>query len=805
MSERFGNQPKPPLLFRENAPFARFPLTPQPASAAPGERPIEVRAVLEKYRRRWPWYVVSLLLAALGAVLYLRYTAPEYKITATLLIKDEENGALGPEQDLLFNDLGLLPRSRLLDNEIQILKSRQLMTRVVDTLGLTTAYFVKGRVNEIDVYRTAPFHLTVLGLQPGAYDHDFHLQGGKFGVVFSEEKSSFRHAGVYNQPFQTPFGRFLVKTGGPWRSKAASSGVFVRFAPRRAVVDDCLERLTVKPAVKNSKSTTVEIAFTDTERQRGADVVNGLIEAYNQAGIRDKNAVATNTIAFIDERLGGLTGELSAVERDVETFKRTHRIADLGTETTLFLQKASDTETALRERQTQMGLLGLVETYLKSPQNQRELVPTTLGLEDPTLLGLVGRFNEVQLHREKLLRSTREANPLVVTLDDQLTGLRARMLEVVGTLRQGLRLTTDHQRQTDAQLRARVAALPRREREFAEISRQQAIKSDLVLYLLKKKEEASLSLAMTTPGGRLVDAATASLLPIGPRKLSVFLLALALGLIIPTSLVAVGDLLNDKVTTRQTLDRTTTAPVLGEVAHSRERRPLVVRPDSRSVAAEWFRSLRANLDFEAAGPPGKVIVVTSAGAGEGKSFVSLNLAASLSLAGHRTVLVDLDLRRPKLAQYVGSPPDAPGLTDFLHGDFTPDALVRPSGAHPSLAFVPSGPVPSDPAELLLSPKLDALFAALTDRFDRIVVDTAPVGLVADARALDRFADLTLLVVRRGFTRKAQLALLTGLIQAEKMTRPAFVFNDVRPDSATYDARYYADVPRPLLVRLGFRR
>jgi capsular exopolysaccharide synthesis family protein len=756
-------------------------VNPQSPSA---EASVAVRAVLEKYLRRWPWYVVALGLAALGAGLYLRYTAPEYKITATLLIKDEENGALGPEPDLLFTDLGLPPRSRVLDNEIQILKSRQLVTRVVQRLGLTTVYFVKGRVRENEVYRTAPLRLTVQRLTPDAHDRNFRLLGGKTDVFFSEKKTGFRLRSPYGKPFATPFGNFVVTTGGPWRHKAPGSEVFVRFEPLRAVVDDCLDRLSVKPAVKNSTSTTVEIAYTDAQPQRGLDVVDGLMAAYNEAGLADKNTVATHTLTFIDERLRNLGAQLARTESDVEHFKRTRRLTDLRAETELMLQSASADEKALREQQAQLALLDSLETYLRGSRPAADLVPTALGLTDPTLHRLAERYNELHLQRERLLLNTPVQNPLMASLDHQLGVLRGRLLESLGNVRRGLRVAVDGLRQSRAAVASRVAALPGTERELGEISRQQRIKSDLYVYLLQKREEAALSLAMKVPDGRVVDPPTASLLPVSPRKGRVGLLALALALLLPTALIALRDALDDTVHGEEILRKLTTASFLGSLAHHPGRSGLVFENGGYGPAPEQFRLLRATLG--SLEPPGRVLLVTSGTGGEGKSFVALNLAVALARAGSRTALMDADLRRSGLSGKLA--PDKPGLSDFLINRLAPEDALVTTTLHPNLSFLPSGQTLPNPAEALGSSRLEELFAFLETHFDALVLDTPPAGLVADARLLSRFANRTLWVVRAARTRRRTV----GLLDEAGLPHPVVVLNDLRGPREGYG---YYDAPR----------
>lgn len=757
-----------------------------PPSFTPTDRDVDPRALLRKYRRFWLGYALSLTAAALGAFLYLRYTTPEYRSNATLLIKDER-AAVGSEEDL-FNDLGLLKKSRVLDNEIQVLRSRNVMEHVVGDLDLTTRYFTDGRLHRHEVYGTAPLRVVPLPGNGAISNREFKLSGEREEVVFTETNSGWRTRQSYGQAFESPFGRFLVQKTERY-ARAEGSRLFVQFMPPREATEEILERLTVKPIVKNSVGTTLDLSLTGPTPGRDTAVLNRLIAVYNQAGIDDKNRVAANTIAFIDQRLRSLTSELAGVERGVEVFKRENHIADLSLETGQALRQSGETEAILRQQELRRELLQELETHLRDPTRAEALVPTTLDLADPALLGGIEGFNALQLRREQLLRSVPITNPLVGTLDVQRLSQRANLLGTMRNLRLGLDVSIRRLRAAETRSTRRLAAVPGKERAFGEISRQQRIKADLYQYLLQKKEEAALAQAVTAPAGRVLDAAQPSRLPVSPKPSSVLLVALLLGLALPTGLVALRDVFDDKINSPRDIQRLTPTPVLGRIAHSETGQPLVVQADSRGAAAEQFRLLRTNFQYASAANPGNVVLITSGRSGEGKSFVTLNLGLTLALAGRRTVLLEFDLRKPRLTRYLGLPTAAPGLTNYLVGEAGGDELLRPSGVHPNLFLISSGPVPPNPVELLGLPQLDALLTQLSTQFDSILMDTSPAGLVADAATLNRFAARTLLVVRQGFTRKTDLQQLIDRCANGQLSRPVLVFNDVHDEATGYG---YAD-------------
>ncbi|MDX5436551.1 MAG: capsular biosynthesis protein, partial [Pontibacter sp.] len=394
---------------------------------------------------------------------------------------------------------------------------------------------------------------------------------------------------------------------------------------------------TVAPV--NKEASVLTISLTDAVPEKGVTIINKLIEVYNKEAVEDKNQIAANTIQFIDERLTYLTEELSTVEKDVEAYKRQNELTDVSSEAKMYLERASEYNRQLSELEIQIDVLNSIETYLKNQKNQFELVPSTLSIQDATLLNLIGKFNELQLERQRLLRTTQPSNPIVLNVNEQLANLRVNILENLGNIKNSLTITRNNLRANSSQFESRIQKVPAIERELLEINRQQGIKEGLYLYLLQKREESALSLAATVSNSRVIDSAVAGDLPVKPKKQLIYLLAFLVGLGVPFAFIYVRDMLDDKVKEIKDIESVTATPVLGEIAHNYSGETLVVTKESRGPVSELFRLIRANLQFATVGKENRVILVTSSMSGEGKTFFSINLAASLVLTGKKVVVI----------------------------------------------------------------------------------------------------------------------------------------------------------------------
>ena len=737
-----------------------------------------ISTIIAGYMRYWYWFLLGALIAVSCAVGYLRYlTVPQYSITSTLLIKDSKAGP-----DLAgagnFAAAEMPQATKSVDDEIEVLKSKSLMLRVVNELLLNTSYYVAGRFKDVEVYeKYLPIKLIVNNLDSTAF--------GKTITVQLTTSNSFRlndHTGSvptyeFGQQITRPYGTFTI-VSTPNFSKSLNPkarNIIIRFRDPRELVDEFSNNLAVVPVKKDGN--TLHVTLIDVLPDRGKVVINKLLEDYNKEALEDKNLVATSTIAFLDNRLKYLIAELNGVEKNVEQYKRQNEVADMGSQATGYVAQASDNSRKLADWATQIDLLESIEDYLKQSGGQLRMVPSTLGIQDQTLTGLITKFNDLQTERERMLRTTEPGNPLVQTMNEQIANLRSNILENLRNIKNGLVIASNNMKASSRQFSSRIRNVPVIERELVEINRQQSIKQNLYVYLLQKREEAALVLAATISNSRVIDPAAALPYPVSPNKQLIYLVALLLGLGVPLAGIYVKDLLNDKVQTRQDVEQLTRTPILGELAHNTDG-VLAVTKNNRSPAAETFRFIRANLSFAAGGRENKVLLVTSSMGGEGKTFFTINLGASLVLAGKRVVVLELDLRKPALSQELDLTA-GPGLTDYIvSNDVSVHDIVKVSNKVPGLMVISSGAIPPNPAELMMSPKVAHLIAELRQSFDHVIIDTAPVGLVADALGLSPLVDSSIYLVRHNYTYKKQIAIIDNIYRSNSLNHITIVLNDV---------------------------
>ena len=712
------------------------------------EKPFDLRGFIFKYIvRYWYLYILFTMLAFTGAWLYLRYTIPKYETKAILMIKDEnQNTGGGVSQESIIKDLGLLGGNKNIENEIQILKSRTMMEDVVRSLGIYAVFFAEGRVLNSELYEDCPVRLDSLDLNKTAY--------GKTCIIREKDSRSFLFEDgkiietyAYSVPFTTTFGTLLM-TKMDSLNFPENGSIILSISNPEEVAKGYAGRVSIK-TVKEFSS-VLELTLIDPEKKKSRDILNKLVEVYNRAEIEDKNRLSNNTLRFIEDRLISLTGDLKGVELDIEQYKTTRFIPlDVVESATRLGDEYMDLDKELARLDIQINILQSIEDYLKNQQNRFDLIPANLEVSNAAVSSLLNQFNTLLLERDRLLKSATSENPRAVILEEQLRSLKTAILQSIRENLQNLAMNRRQVEQKNRFANSRLKTAPKMQRELLEIARQQHIKESLYLYLLQKREETALSMAITTPNSRVIDPANTDALPVEPKKQLIYAMGLLLGIGIPALLIVLLDLLNDKIQSKEDIEKETAAPIIGGIGHSKSGKQIVVSKGSRSSIAEMFRLLRTNLQFIAADSGNKTILITSASSGEGKTFVTANLGVSMALADKKTVLVGLDLRKPKLTKYITGHPETSGITNYLAGNINIEDIILPTELSSNLFYIPSGPVPPNPAELLMSKRLDALMEHLKSAFDTILIDTPPVGLVADALLLNKHIDSTLFVVRSG--------------------------------------------------------
>ncbi|WP_161890515.1 GumC family protein [Pontibacter russatus] len=741
---------------------------------------IDLKSILSRYLKYWYLFLAAILLCVGGAYVYLLHATPQYYVSSTLLLKDDESGRASFDLSGLTGADILQPNKKV-ENEIVVLKAKSLMQRTLEDLELYTSYFVEDEVKLVEIYgEDLPAKVLVGQMNDSAYGKTvtMHIRDNSQFDLIEEDGSKSSHK--FGQEIKKPYGTFTVVMAAGAITPDSPKDILVKFNDMREMAISYSDRLDIAPV--NKDANVIRIALIDPVPQKGKDIVNKLIEMYNVEDDEEKNLIAANAIDFIDERLKLLTAELTDVEKNVEQYKRKNEVTDIGSQAKMYMEKASDYNQQLTDWSIQIDVLESIERYLSNRETENELVPSTLNIQDPTLLGLIGKFNELQLERQRMLRTTQPSNPIVQGMTDQLTNLRTNILENLRNIKNSLIITRDQLQANYAQFETRVQEVPSIERDLLEINRQQGTKQELYLYLLQKREESALSLVANVSNSRVIDAATAEEEPVLPKTNLIYVLAVLLGLGLPFAGIYLKDALNDKIQGLRDVEVATTAPILGEVTYKKARYPLVVTQDSRTTVAEQFRQIRANLQFAFIGKENKVILVTSSMSGEGKTFFSLNLGASLVLTGKRVVVLSFDLRKPALLQSLNLPNEE-GITNYLMADdVNVEDIVCPSGTLPDLFVVGSGPVPLNPSELMLLPKVGKMIDELKEVFDHIIIDTAPVGQVADALALAPYINSSIYVVRNNYTYKKQIKIIDDIYKNQKFKHAMIVVNGAKVEA-----------------------
>lgn len=730
-----------------------------------------IRELFFRYIRFLPYFILSVALTLLGAYGYLRYSTPYYQSDAALLVKGTNAEETGGNDR--FAQLFVLDNSINIQSEIELLKSKQLMERVVEKLHLNYQYHTKGKIDEVHHYRDVPFMVQTIALKDSSAPFTFEAVFAKDGTFkVTGDTRTYR----FGEVFALPQGRFsLVSIPGGSRSEVYR----IDWLPTARLAATLARDLQVAP---KGGTGLLNLVLQTTHPQLASDVLNQLMREYQVATIEDKNETKRQTIAFVDDRLEVVSRELDSLTAMLLNYQKQSNLIDPASQGAAYLSRIGAIDVEARQQEAQLSIARMIGDYLADSRNNFSVVPSSLGLADPTLNTMISAYNGAQLERKALIDGqVPEANPRVLQATSQIEQLRLNILESLRNLRQVYQATNGRIRSERNMVQEQVVQLPVKEQNLTELKRQQEMKQAVYRILMEKREESAISLAATISNIKVVEPAGVNSVPVKPDRGSVKLLAILVGLAIPAAIIVLRELLNDKVNSRADIEKLTAVPVLAEVGHSYANDTLVAKANNRGMVAEQFRILRSNLQYLITGMEKPVVLVTSSFSGEGKSFVSTNLGAVLSLAGKKTIILEFDIRKPKVLTGLGLG-RKPGLTNWLLGKIEMEELPVPVAGHDNLWVLPCGPVPPNPAELLLHPKMDTLFAWLREQFDMVVIDTAPVGIVSDALTLSRFANATLYITRQGHTFKKQVELIEEYASQGKLPHLAIVLNDVQVET-----------------------
>lgn len=744
------------------------------------EEKLNLNQLWSRYAIFWPFYILLLLLACAGAWIYVRYyTVPLYESNARILLKDKNKGV---SESKSLEDLNLISINKTIENEVEVIQSRTLITDVVKSLGLYAPVYEKGKIHSNVAYTSSPIRVEVLdpnNIKP-TKEIPFSYDSKASQVVIANNKFPL------NKWASTQYGIVRFVPNGRYDGTFKNDLYFMLVDPRE-VANDIQARLNV--AATSKLSTILDLTLRDQVPQRGEDVLNELMNGYNRSLENENRALAENTMAFVNNRLGKVARTLDSIENKSQRYKSSRGAIDIGTEGKLYLESATSVDRKLADVGIQMTVLDTVESYVRSKNGQSGLVPSTVGISDPGLSRLLNQMYDLELQYEKIKRTTGENNPLATSLSDQIEKVRPSILENIESQKKSLLASRNNLYATNSINYSRIQGLPQKERELLDIEREQAIQSEIYTFLLKKQEETALSFASTVSDNRIVDRAQSSAYPVSPNKKLIYLGAAIASLILGIGLVTLLLLLKNKVMFRQEIEDRTAHPIIGEIVYEKSTDPIVTGDGKRTLIAEQFRKLRIALSYTGINSKNKKILVTSTIGGEGKSFVATNLAVSLAMTGKKVVLLELDLNHPTISDKLQVKVDS-GITDYLLGKREADQIIKRTKIHDNLFIVPSGPLPENPSELLMNGRIQTLLTAFHSMFDYIVVDAAPVGPVTDTYILSPFCDVTLYIVRHRYTPIAAIEKIDENNKVNQLHNVAIVFNGVHSYSLFKKNNYY---------------
>lgn len=733
---------------------------------------------------RWKWFVLSLMVTIGVATVYLLRTPAVYTRTASVLIKEDSKGKSVSSDLESFSEFGLFQSGTNVNNELITFQSPALMTEVVKRLRLDMNYFVPGKFHRQVAYGlTLPVDVTIndlpenesagftLKIQPDGtlYLSDFIRNGTDL-----DEKDV---KGSLLDSITTPLGKIIIHTT-PNYVKGEAYTLYVGKSSLYNAVNSCSSNLSV--SLNSEKASVIDLSFKDNSTQRAEDVLSMLISVYNENWVKDKNQIAVSTSMFINERLGVIERELGNVDEDISSYKSEHLLPDVQAASSMYMAQSSEANAQILSLNNQLYMTRYIRNYLANDANRTQLLPANSGIESANIESQIAEYNKQLLQRNSLVANSSTENPLVVDMDQALASMRGAIIRSIDNQIVTLNSQIKSLRQTEQQTTSRIAANPTQAKYLLSVERQQKVKEALYLFLLQKREENELSQAFTAYNTRIVTPPHGSMLPTSPVHKNIFMVAFALGLLIPVVIIFMRENMNTRVRGRKDLENLT-IPFIGEIPlftrkkkgilgkKPQEVKAVVVKEGNRDIINEAFRVLRTNLEFMTGkDKTSNVIIMTSFNPGSGKSFLTMNIAMSLAIKGKKVLVIDGDLRHASASSYIDSPDK--GLSDYLGGRIDNlDEIIVPDPKHKSMDILPVGTIPPNPTELLFDERLKQTIDTVREQYDYVLIDCPPVELVADTQIIEKLADRTIFVVRTGLLERSMLSELEKIYD-EKNTK-----------------------------------
>ena len=770
----------------------------------PADDFIRIQDLWSMFVPKWYWFAISLFITLTIAVLYLLSTPPIYTRTAAILVKDNSKSSSSTSAMNDFSDLGIFKSNTNINNELLTLKSPTLMTEVVNRLGLNETFTIRKGLKNVDLYKVSPVTITFCDKTevPLSFTIKF---SSKEAFAISELEISGEDIGEtlsaqMGDSIQTPAGIMIVSPTQEFTDAFIGTSIRYVRGSVRAAVDTYSNALVAE--LGNEDATIINLSINDTSIRKAEDILNTLIEVYNENWIRDKNQIAVSTSQFISDRLGVIESELGHVDENISSYKSEHLLPDVQAASSLYMAQSAENNKELSTLNNQLSTAQYIRRELNTKQLDQTL-PANSGIVSANIETQISEYNNLVLDRNRLIANSSEKNPLVKNMASSLQSMQRTIIQSVDNLIVSLNTQIRSLRRQEEATTNRLASNPNHAKYLLSVERQQKVKEELYLYLLQKREENELSQAFTAYNTRLITAPRGSMFPTAPRKMNILLVAFAVGLLVPAVGIFMKENMNTKVRGRKDLENLS-IPFIGEIPQysgtkkkwwefkhrkRQDMKIIVVNEGNRNIINEAFRVLRSNMDFMASKDNNQhVFVLTSFNPGSGKSFLAINIAISFAIKKKKILVIDGDLRHRTVSSYVDSPNK--GLSDYLNNQIEDwkEIIVSYKG-YTNLHILPIGTIPPNPTELLEDSKLSMLIEALRPEYDYIFIDCPPVDIVADAQIIEKWADRTIFVVRSGLLDRSMLSELENMYTGKRFKNLSMILNGTESTGGRYGYRY----------------
>ncbi|MEG1573590.1 MAG: polysaccharide biosynthesis tyrosine autokinase [Bacteroidales bacterium] len=750
----------------------------------------DFREILFTYLIYWKWFVICTVIAVGYTAFDLERQNDVYTVSTSILMKNDRNS--GSSDNIMMETLGLRSTRSNLENETEVMRSKAVMLNVVMDLKLYTTYYLKKRLRTENIYDLTPISLnidssTVLNLRGNIRIEAVPIfQKGEYEVqmTYRNERQSYI---LGRTPLNIQIGGISFTLNRRENIPMPKEDVYITVESPYAVAIALSRNIT--PSTLTKGSTILTMSLRTFNIQTAKDVLEKVVYYYNQLSINEKNQALISTGKFIDERIIAIASELGDVEKEIESFKKDYKLTSPQDNAGIAIEESRDVEKSLFESELQLNLIDYVDDFISKKQNEYSIIPA-LGITNSAFSSMIDSYNQELMNRSRLLHSSSMSNPSITKIEQNLTTLREGVKNGIISARQVVNMEKSRMKRKGDEINGKLDLAPSIERQMTEIMRQQSIKNELYLFLLKKREENALSQSLTVPIATIIDSPELTAAPPDPDRKKALFMALAVGLIIPAVVIFIIGLFNVTFKDRIDIERLTDIPVVGEISLNDTHELFVVKPKSTTPIVELFRLSRNNLQAILDVPERKVICITSTTTQEGKTFVSSNLALSFALAKKKTVLVGLDIRRPQIRKLF-SLSTSKGLVSYLSGKESDlSSLIIPSGMSEYLDLLPTGPTPPNPNELLMNPALGNVFDYLREHYQYIIVDTAPIGMVSDTFLITQYADVNVYVMRANYSSKKYLDVLENAVKEDKLRQLYILVNAVNIRSRVYGYKRY---------------